>query len=94
MTRTANVLAFFATLAACLAGAFSASWWMALGLAAVAVPGAYAYHRVAVVRATDERAHDLADGKASTLTSGAFDLATGLMIGYALGRVAAYVVGG
>ena len=88
MTRLSSLLAFAATLAACLTGAFSLSWWLACGLAAILVPTSLAQRRAAYGRAGAER-HP--EALTAPLVSATLDLATGLAIGFAIGRALAWL---
>ncbi len=88
MTRLSSLLAFAATLAACLTGAFSLSWWLACGLAAVLVPASLAQRRAAYGRAGAERHPETSF---VPLIGAMLDLATGLAIGFTLGRALAWL---
>jgi hypothetical protein len=97
MTRTASALTFAAILAACLAGAHSASWWLALGLVAFTLPLALAQRSPALSRTHPpkrEPAQAPADNNFSALVPALLDLGIGLTIGFALGRVMAWLVFG
>ena len=88
MTRLSSLLAFAATLAACLTGAFSLSWWLACGLAAVLVPASLAQRRAAYGRAGAEQHPETPSAPPVGV---ALDLATGLAIGFAIGRALAWL---
>jgi hypothetical protein len=91
MTRLSSLLAFAATLAACLTGAFSLSWWLACGLAAILVPASLAQRRAAYGRAGAERHPEAPAAPLVSAVSATLDLATGLAIGFAIGRVLAWL---
>lgn len=93
MTRITGALSFVAIFAACLAGAFSASWWLALALPALLLPAALARRR-AYITASSVPAPGAVAAHASRLIGPALDLATGLAIGFAMGRALASLIAG
>ncbi len=86
MTRVSSLLAFVAILVACLAGAFSVSWWLACAAAAILVLVSLTTHRSAYARYA---AHGQMRAQSMLLAGSTLNAVTAAGAGYAIGRALA-----
>ncbi len=93
MARVPSFLAFVAVLVACLAGAFSLSWWLACAAAAMLMLVSLNEPRPAYNRSVSRRYASQAHVGAPSmpLLGGTLNAATAAAIGFALGRAIAWV---
>jgi hypothetical protein len=89
MTRGSSLLAFVAILVACLAGAFTLSWWLACAAAAILVLVSLTAHKVAYARYA---AHGRLGAQSVMLAGSTLNAATAAVAGYAVGRALAVLL--
>jgi hypothetical protein len=90
MARVPNFLAFVAILIACLAGAFSVSWWLACAAAAMLLLVSLTEHRPTYGRYA---ARGLLGAQSMLLLGSVLNAATAAAVGFALGRALAALWG-
>jgi hypothetical protein len=90
MARVPNLLAFVAILVACLAGAFSVSWWLACAAAAMLLLVSLSEHKPAYGRYAGR---GLLGAPSMLLLGSALNAATAAAVGFALGRALASLWG-
>ncbi len=88
MTRVSSLLAFVAILVACLAGAFSVSWWLACAAAAMLVLVSLTAHKPTYGRYA---AQGRVGAQSMLLAGSTLNAATAVAAGYAIGRALASV---
>jgi hypothetical protein len=86
MTRGSSLLAFVAILVACLAGAFTLSWWLACAAAAILVLVSFSAHKTAYARYA---AHGQMRAQSMLLAGSTLNAVTAAGAGYAVGRALA-----
>lgn len=86
MTRVSSSLAFVAILVACLAGAFSVSWWLACTAAATLVLVSLTAHKPTYARYA---AHGRIDAQSMLLLGSVLNAATAAGAGFVFGRALA-----
>jgi len=90
MARLPSFLAFVAILIACLAGAFSISWWLACAAAAVLLLVSLAEHKPTYRRYA---ATGQLGAQSMLLLGSTLNAATATAVGFALGRALAALWG-
>jgi len=89
MTRAASLLAFLAILVACLAGAFTLSWWLACAAAAILVLVSLSAHKATYARYA---ARGQLGTQSMLLFGSTLNAATAAGAGYAVGRALAVLL--
>lgn len=90
MTRLSSSLAFVAILVACLAGAFTLSWWLACAAAAMLVLVSLTTHEPTYARYAS---HGQLGAQSMLLLGSTLNAATAAGAGFVLGRAAAALWG-
>ncbi len=88
MARIPNLLAFVAILTACVAGAFSVSWWLACAAASILILVSLTQHRPAYPRYA---ARGQLGAQSMLLLGSTLNAATAAGAGFAIGRAIASV---
>jgi hypothetical protein len=90
MTRLTSLLTFLAILVACIAGAFTLSWWLACAAAAMLVLVSLAHHEPAYKRYAPSGGFA---AQSMLLLASTLNAATAAGAGFAFGRAAAVLLG-
>jgi membrane protein implicated in regulation of membrane protease activity len=90
MARLQSLLTFVAVLIACIAGAFSVSWWLACAAAAVLVLVSLSEHRPTYSRTA---VRGQLGAQSMLLVGSTLNAATAAAVGFALGRALASLWG-